>query len=115
MQKTVDLPEYLGMVNRIVRSAGRRVADADASDLAALVAIRASVDAAILEAVRGLRASGTTWQEIGAVTGTTRQAALMKWNPLLAAAADPAPDAGGPPRSLQSPSRGTRLGQVATR
>lgn len=72
------------MLRRITRAAGRRVAEADPEDLEQLLAIRAEVDHAIVEAVRGLRASGYTWEQIGAVMGVTRQAVLMRFNPLLA-------------------------------
>jgi hypothetical protein len=78
--REIDTPEYLLMLSRILRSAGSRVADADAEDLAALIGLREQLDNAIVAAVRGLRASGTTWEDIGAATGTTRQAAIMKWS-----------------------------------
>jgi len=71
--------EYLKMLRRMVRDAGRRVGRADPEDLAELVAIRGDLDAAIRAAVDGLRADGFTWASIGEATGTTRQAALMKW------------------------------------
>lgn len=74
-----DLPVYLGMVRRVVKAAGRRVSHADPEDLAELIAIRADLDDAIQAAVNGLRADGFTWESIGTATGTTRQAALMKW------------------------------------
>ncbi len=44
-----------------------------------------------MEVVRGLRASGYTWAEIGSATGVTRQAALMFFNPRLGDQ-DAAPD-----------------------
>ena len=68
------------MLRRMVRDAGRRVGRADPEDLAELVAIRADLDAAIRAAVDGLRAGGFTWASIGEATGTSRQAALMKWS-----------------------------------
>jgi hypothetical protein len=37
------------------------------------------LDAAIAEAVRGLRARGYSWAEIGARLGITRQAAQQRW------------------------------------
>lgn len=67
------------MVTRMIRTMGRRVADADAEDLTTLVELRDHCDAAILSAVRGLRASGHTWQQIGDAVSTTRQAAIMRW------------------------------------
>jgi len=82
-RRTVDTPEFLAMVGRMLAAAGDRVHDADPGDLAALIALRQVLDDAILEAVRGLRAADITWEDIGAATGTTRQAAIMKWNPKL--------------------------------
>ena len=79
----VEAIDFLAMVRRIVRAAGARVGQADVDELRALVAIRADLDSAIVEAVRGLRTSGTTWAEIGAELGITRQAALMYFNPRL--------------------------------
>lgn len=74
-----DTTAYLKYLRRIVRAAGRRVSEADPEDLRALIEIRHDLDEAIQLAVDGLRESGITWQSIGEATGTTRQAALMKW------------------------------------
>lgn len=82
--RSIDTHEFLAMAARIVAAAGKRVHDADAEDLAALIHLRAELDDAIIEAVKGLRASGTTWEEIGSATGTTRQAAIMKWSKRVA-------------------------------
>jgi hypothetical protein len=71
--------DYLHMLRRIVAAAGKRVGDADAEDLAELISIRNDLDRAIQRAVDGLREDGYTWESIGQATGTTRQAALMKW------------------------------------
>jgi hypothetical protein len=78
-----DNNDYLDMVRRIIHAAGHRVAEADADQLAQLVALRAELDEAILDAVRGLRDADITWQDIGTATGTTRQAAQLKWGPKL--------------------------------
>jgi hypothetical protein len=74
------------MVKRIVRSAGARAGEADPDELTSLIAIEADFQNAITEAVRGLRDSGCTWDDIGRAVGTTRQAAQMRWGPRLAAA-----------------------------
>ena len=73
--------DYLSMMRRIMTAAGRRVGEADAEDLAELIAIRDEMNQVIQRAVDGLREDGYTWESIGAATGTTRQAALMKWGP----------------------------------
>jgi hypothetical protein len=78
-KRYVETPQYLGMVGRMIRGAGNRVAQDDADVLADLIALQAAVDAAVLEGVRGLRKSGATWQDIGDACGTTRQAANMRW------------------------------------
>ena len=79
----VDAIDFLGMVRRIVKAAGQRVGSADVDELQALVAIRADLDTAIVEAVRGLRRSGVTWQDVGDVLGTSRQAAEQYFGPRL--------------------------------
>lgn len=78
-----DVSDFLAMTRRVVRAAARRMAAADVEDLQLLVDLQAEIDGAMLEAIRGLRASGVTWESIGAVTGTSRQAALMRWSPKL--------------------------------
>jgi len=75
----VETHEYLQMARRMIRAAGNRVASDDVEYLAELVALREYLNVTIVSAVSGLRNSGHTWQEIGDATGTTRQAAIMKW------------------------------------
>lgn len=75
----IDPVEYLRFTRRVVRAAGQRASLADPEQLAELVAISKEIDEAMTKAVRGLRTSGATWQEIGEATGTSRQAAHQKW------------------------------------
>jgi hypothetical protein len=79
----VENDAFFRMVGRLVAAGSRRVATSDAEDLAALIKLQAQVEAAMLDAIRGLRSSGVTWEEIGQAFGTTRQAALMRWGPRL--------------------------------
>lgn len=79
-RRAIETSAFLAMVARILAAAGNRAAEADPDDLAALIALREQLDEAIITAVRGLRDAGTTWEDIGAATGTTRQAAIMKWS-----------------------------------
>lgn len=72
--------DYLAGLTRMVRSAGRRVGREDPEQLAQLCALRDTLEDAIIDAVRGLRQSGFTWQSIGDATGTTREAAFQKWD-----------------------------------
>jgi hypothetical protein len=67
----------------MMRAAGRRVGDDNVEALTDLVALREYLDTVIIMAVRGLRQSGCTWQDIGDATGTSRQAAIMKWARLV--------------------------------
>lgn len=75
--ETIDWLE--GPMRRLIRAAGRRVGDADEPELAALLALRDDLDAAIVDAVAGQRAHGVSWAGIGRGTGTTRQAAQQRW------------------------------------
>lgn len=79
-----ETTEYAGMVRRIIRAHGRRVAQADDVDLAELVEIQATLDAAVQEAVDGMRARGESWAYIGRGLGVTRQAAQMRYGKALA-------------------------------
>lgn len=75
-----ETTEYAGMVRRIIRAHGRRVADADEIDLAELVAIRDTLEEAIATAVRGQRENhGRSWADVARGLGTTRQAAQMRY------------------------------------
>jgi hypothetical protein len=79
-RRTIETDAFLRMAARMLRAGGKRVSEGDAAELADLIALRNRLDDAILVAVAGLRQSGHTWQEIGDATGTTRQAAIMKWS-----------------------------------
>lgn len=71
--------EYLGMVRRIIRAAGRRVGDADEPELAELIRLRDELESAIADAVQGQRATGRSWAAIAYATKTTRQAAFQRY------------------------------------
>lgn len=74
-----DNREFAAFSRRIMRAYARRVAVADPAALGELVRLRADVDAAISQAVAGLRAEGFSWGEIGRELGLTRQAAQQRW------------------------------------
>lgn len=78
-KRYVEVSDFIAMVGRLVLKAGERASHADPDDLAALVRMRADVDAAIVAAVIGLRRSGFTWKTIGEATGTSKEAAVQKW------------------------------------
>lgn len=70
--------EWLGMLQRMLRSAGARVADADEFELRGLLGLQADLDRAIQVAVDGQRAR-RGWAHIGYAAGTSRQAAFKRW------------------------------------
>lgn len=78
-KREIDHPEFYAMIRRLLRAASRRAADGDPEELAQLLALAHYVDQVAAVAVAGLRANGYTWEAIGRATGTTRQAALMRW------------------------------------
>lgn len=77
-----DHSQFVAFSKRILKALSRRMADADPYDLAELVELRNTVDAAIGAAVRGQRAAGFSWAQIAAPLGMTRQAAQQRWGKL---------------------------------
>jgi hypothetical protein len=75
----VETMEYLGAARRFIRAAGLRVAAADEPELAELLALRTVVDEAVQTAVDGMRDRGMSWAYIASATGTSRQAAQMRY------------------------------------
>lgn len=68
------------MVRRLLRTAAKRVGNADEVELAELVALREDLERAITEAVTIQRGQwGRSWAEIGRGLGTTRQAAQQHY------------------------------------
>jgi len=63
----------------MIRAAGRRAGHDDVEELTQLLELRRELDAAVLTAVVGLRASGWTWRQLGEATGTSKEAAVLKW------------------------------------
>ena len=60
----------------------------DVDALPALASLATEVDAAIADAVAGLRQAGYSWGEIATRLGVTRQAAHQRWAPALTAPTD---------------------------
>ena len=77
--RVVENAEFTAFGRRVVRAAGRRVAAGDVDALPNLLALACEVDAAIGDAVAGLRTTGYSWAEIAARLGITRQAAQQRW------------------------------------
>ena len=78
-KRTVENTEYVAFTRRILRGYARRVAAGDVEALRSMTALRADIDDATREAVRGLRVFGYSWSEIASRLGVTRQSAQMRW------------------------------------
>lgn len=77
----VETPEFVGMVRRCIRAAGRRVAAGDVSCLNDLANLQVTLDDAIRDAVGALRAApwNYSWEMIGDNLGVTKQAAQQRF------------------------------------
>ena len=81
-RRVVENADFTAFGRRVLRAAGRRVAAGDVDALPALAALATELDAAITDAVAGLRTAGYSWGEIAARLGVTRQAAHQRWAPV---------------------------------
>ena len=79
-RRVVENSDFTAFGRRIIRAAGRRIAAGDVEALPDLAALSADLDAAIGNAVTGLRAGGYSWAEIASRLGVTRQAAHQRWS-----------------------------------
>ncbi len=77
--RVVENDEYAAFTRRVLRAYARRVADGDVEALTLMLGLSAEIDTAIAQAVKGLRAFGYSWAEIGNRLGITRQAAQQRW------------------------------------
>jgi hypothetical protein len=78
-RRSVENDEYASFIRRILSAYSRRVADGDVEALSLMTGLADEMDAAVAEAVKGLRACGYSWAEIGSRLGITRQAAQQRW------------------------------------
>jgi len=78
-RRQVENDEYAAFVRRILRACSRRVGDGDIEALALMLGLAEEIDTATAGAVKGLRACGYSWAEIGSRLGITRQAAQQRW------------------------------------
>ncbi|SDP07449.1 hypothetical protein SAMN04487788_1953 [Microbacterium testaceum StLB037] len=74
-----ETDEFLEAVNRMIRRAGVRTAEADEIELRQLVAMRDTLEAAIVTAVRGQHARRGSWAYIGMALGIKRQTAQERY------------------------------------
>jgi len=75
----VENDEYAAFVQRVLRAYSRRVGEGDVEALTLMLGLAEEIDDAIAEAVKGLRARGYSWAEIGSRLGLIRQAAQQRW------------------------------------
>lgn len=73
-----DHARYFDGVSRMIRAAGRRVADSDPEDLVELVALQAALDAALAAAVEGQR-DRYSLAQIARGLGVSKQAVAQRW------------------------------------
>ena len=78
-ERQVENGEYAAFARRVLWAYARRVADGDVEALTLMLGLSAEIDAAIAQAVTGLRGFGYSWAEIGSRLGITRQAAQQRW------------------------------------
>jgi len=79
-RKLVETSDYAEMMERMVTSYGRRVADGDPADLAELISLGRLLDQKIAEAVHGQMAQlGISWSDVAAAAGITKQGAHRRW------------------------------------
>ena len=64
-RRTVENDEYGEFIRPILRVYSRRVADGDIEALSLMTRLADELDDAIAQAVKGLRAQGYSWTEIG--------------------------------------------------
>ena len=78
-RRVTENDDYGAFARRILAAYARRVASGDVEALGQLTAVAADLDAAIGQAVTGLRKFGYSWAEIVLRLGITRQAAQQRW------------------------------------
>jgi len=75
----IENDEYAAFVGRVLRAYARRIADGDIESLTYMTGLADDIEAAIRDAVTGLRDIGYSWTEIGSRLGVTGQAAQQRW------------------------------------
>jgi hypothetical protein len=78
-RKVTENDDYAAFLRRAIRAYSRRVAIGDIDAITDMAALAADFDAAIREAITGLRERGYSWAEIAARLGITRQGAQQRW------------------------------------
>jgi hypothetical protein len=81
-RRPVENDEYAAFARRVLRAYSRRIAAGDIDALADMNDLADQIDAAMGQAVTGLRTKGYSWADIGTRLGITRQAAQQRWGHL---------------------------------
>lgn len=76
---TVETPEYVRMMHRMMRGLGRRVAGMDVASLPELAAVADIANGVLRDTARKLHDQGYSWGEIGRELGITRQGAYQRF------------------------------------
>lgn len=75
----VENDDYAAFARRVIAAYSRRVACGDIEAITDMTALADQLDAAIRDAITGLRDCGYSWADIGIRLGITRQAAQQRW------------------------------------
>ncbi len=78
-RNVVENDDYAAFTRRVFAAHGRRIARGDIEGLATLAGLADDIDAALREAITGLRVAGFSWNDIATRLGITRQAAQQRW------------------------------------
>ncbi len=78
-RRVVENDEYAAFIRRTIDAYARRVAAGDVEALRDFVNLAEQLDTAIATAVKGLRAFGYSWADIGDRLHISRQAAQQRW------------------------------------
>src|SRR5215470_19743945 len=81
-RRVVENDEYAAFLRRVIRAYSRRVGSGDIDAIAEMAALADHLDAAIGDAITGLRAIGYSWADIALRLGVTRQAVQQRWGGL---------------------------------
>jgi len=77
--RVVENDEYAAFVRRVIAAYSRRVADGDIEAITTMAHLADHLDAAIRQAITGLRQYGYSWADIALRLGITRQGAQQRW------------------------------------
>jgi hypothetical protein len=79
VESTAGRDSFAAYGRRIIRAFARRTAEGDLDALVGLLELQREVEAAIVTAGKGAHEFGYSWAEIAQATGTSRQAAAMRY------------------------------------